>query len=192
MKRRKPGSKGRMPRSWRPTAELSARVAAAKKDREKAYVDREREDAEAWRNPPTGVTGDSWVDALIAFLDRKDVGPLVAYLEAATELTREQLRALAGVLRLVHAKPPKRWRGRPKGTLSRLHDPNQIATQFVKRDFARWKIDTGKRKIPEKIKDAIITKRVSYINSWDFVKTHGRASVERVKELLRVPKTRRL
>jgi hypothetical protein len=183
-----------MPRSWRPTGELSERVAVAEAAAFLACQDRTLAVTEAWRNlPATGVTGDPWFDALVvAFLDRKDVEPLAAYLEAATELATEQLRALAGVLRLVHAKPPKRGRGRPKGTLSRVHNPNQIAAQFVKHDVARWKTDTGKRKIPEKMKDAIITKRVSYINSWEFVKTRGRASVERVKELLRFAKTQRI
>jgi hypothetical protein len=182
-----------MPRSWRPTAELSERVAAAKEASVKAYADREREDTEAWRNPPsTGVTGDPWFDALIlAFLERRDVEPLAAYLQA-TKLTTDQLRELAGVLRLVHAKAQKRRRGRPRGTLSRFHDPNQIAAQFVKHDLTRWRKDTGKQKVPDKISEPIISNRVDYINTWNFVKTHGRANFEGVKELLRKSKRHRL
>jgi hypothetical protein len=161
--------------------------------RAKAYADREREDAEAWRNPtPTGVTGDPWVDAVLALNVRNDVEPLANYVDSTNEITQEQRRALARLLLLLHARLQKRGRGRPGGTLSRWSNPNYIAAKFAERRIDEWKRDAGRQNIPEEIRDAIIREEIDYVNTWHFVKTRGRANIDRVKAILDGPKTRRL
>jgi hypothetical protein len=93
-------------------------AAEAQHMKDAAYQDMVRDMAEAWKGPRSAVTGDPWIDAVVVACGTNgDVEPLAASLEGAEGLTQQQLRDLAGVLRLLSSRSKKRPRGKPGGCI---------------------------------------------------------------------------
>src|SRR5262249_48623664 len=145
----------------------------------------------AWeKRAPTGfATDDPWTNAVIAACSTPcNVEPLVAYLETTEGLTREQLRHLVGVLRSLKARSEKRPRGKPGGSWQRWSKPHYIVAWFVEHN-----------RPPAERTDALISRYIREFNGWAFMRDKppldphpGGTDHERVKRLLRDPKSRRL
>jgi hypothetical protein len=124
---------------------------------------------------------------------RNEVEPVANYLEGAAEAlppaVARLLRDSAQLLRYLHtqANPPKRSRGAPAGTWERWSNPNYLVAQSVERRVQAWKRTHGRVRIPDTLQDNYIDKE---LERWN--KLPKPPSRDRVRELLRQPKSRRL
>jgi hypothetical protein len=139
------------------------------------------------------TTGDAWTDALLAYLDG-DPAPLNDYLRVAAEALptfADQLCDLARLLQFMHAKTQTRPPGNPGGSYLLWQKPNYLAAWFAERWIAKHKHDTRRRTVTNARRETFIADAVNLINGWHFAKDDP-ASVDRVREILRGPRTRRL
>jgi len=136
-----------------------------------------------------------WSEALRAWSERDDIGPLLDLLEAVatvpSPLPVDQVKVLIGVIRILHAKQKKRSRGKPSGSFWQWQDPNYVVAWFAESRIATWKYQNGKTAIPASKRAEIVIEVVDNVRRWQFAK-RKRPSVGRVLELLRGPKRRRL
>jgi hypothetical protein len=134
----------------------------------KALADREREAADAWRRLPSTGADDPWTNG-IAMAAMGDVEPLVAYLKEwsvkawlrGDPTLETQLNDLAGVIRMLHLKTQTRGQGRPKGTLARIQDPNQIVATLVEKRQALWMRENGRDNVPAKVTEQFVEQTVA-------------------------------
>ncbi len=158
-------------------------TAAARREYKK-YV------TESWKNPQSSVTGDPWIDAVIALGEHDDIEPLISYLDT-TPVLAEQLHDLKCILRMLHARGRKHNRGRPDGTLWRWTHSNYLTAWIAEQRIAIWKLDTGKHNISDKIRNEIISNTVAEARTWHFAKRKP-PSVDRGAAILKGPRSRRL
>ncbi|MGZ5814352.1 MAG: hypothetical protein ACXWJR_11820, partial [Xanthobacteraceae bacterium] len=134
-------------------------MSAAQRIKDAAYQDMVRDMAEAWKRPGGTITGDSWIDAVVAACGTNgDSEPLASYLEGAEELTQQQLRDLAGVLRLLSSRGEKRPRGKPGGLHLRWQRPHYLVAWFVEHHP------------PAERTGELITRYIGVINGWAFMR----------------------
>jgi hypothetical protein len=122
------------------------------------------------------------------------IEPIVLYLDAlAHELPNiaEQLRGLGEIVRLLHSRTQTRPAHRPEGTLQRWTDPNYLADWLICHRIHHWKIETGRKTIPAEERERIITETVNEAAGWHLAK-RKKPTVSRVKDIMRLPKSRRL
>jgi hypothetical protein len=124
---------------------------------------------------------DPWHDALMALVEHNNVEPLAAFFEI-------QLRDLSQLVRFLHDRNQK---PRGKSIWDRYGNPDYRAAQDAERRVLKWKQETGEKNIPETMRQDIIERSVEIINKQFFAKDKP-ASPERVREILRGPKSRRL
>jgi hypothetical protein len=139
------------------------------------------------------TTGDAWTDALLAYRDG-DPEPLTNYLSAAAEevpALARQLRDLARLLQFMHAKTQTLPPGNPGGPWQRWREPNYVAAWYAEHWIANHKRDTGRSTIADETRESFIADAVNLINGWHFAKDNP-ASVDRVREILRGPRSRRI
>ena len=133
---------------------------------------------------------------MMALVERNDVEPIVQYLEAAAEVVPglgRLFRDLSLLLRFMHAnaKGQKRRRGNPGGQWDNWHDPNYVAAQLAERAIVDWKRNSGEAKIPQELRAQKIDEAAARVDCMAIARGKP-VDRERVQQLLREPKWRRL
>ncbi len=140
---------------------------------------------------------EEWILVLQFWAQTDNGEPMACYLADPSflTLTPEELSqvmpGVASVIRVLHARGQKGPAHRPKGTLDRWRDPNQIAAYYVRYDIARWKQTTGHDKIPAAECKRFIEIRVAELRDSNFP-NRRKTSVARVAALVNGPRKRRL
>jgi hypothetical protein len=164
----------------------------------KALADRDREAADAWRRLPSTGADDPWTNG-IAMAAMGDVEPLAAYLKEwsvkawlkGDPILEKRLNDLAGVIRMLHLKTHTRGQGRPKGTLDRMKDPNQVAVMLVEKRQALWMRENGRDNVPAEVTKQLGKQTVAEVATWAYFKKKKPTS-EAVLNLLKRPRSDRL
>jgi hypothetical protein len=140
----------------------------------------------------TGRHGDPWIDVMVEYANGNPE-PITAYLRTMHRLMPwlYELDGIAGLLQFMHTKSQKRPRGKPGGEWLLWKKPDYVAAWFAEHWIANHKRTTGRRVIADELRESFINAAVYRINTWPFAKDDP-ASFERVWEILRGPRSRRL
>jgi hypothetical protein len=138
--------------------------------------------------PKPDYPADEFHNAIMAVHDeRNDIAPLLAYLRSDRPLSPMERLNLARLLELLHARTRPLAGGRPGGTLSRWPKADYVVQYLVDARKEAWRREHGKHGVPfaeeEKFVDAAIL---------SLEQVGKQPNRDRVKELLREPKSRRL
>jgi hypothetical protein len=88
---------------------------------------------------------------MLAIHERADISELVTYLKSNEPLSGKDRSMLADLLDLLHAKSRKRGRGRPSHNGAAFNNNAQHAAYVAERFRQQWRIENGKRRVPEAI-----------------------------------------
>ncbi len=133
----------------------------------------------------------AYLRALMAYHERKDIAPLLAFVRSdrfpRLLSSPAYLENHARLIELLHARGQPLEAGKPGGTHWRWQIPEYVAAFLIDKLIDTWKREHRKAKVPAKTKKEYVTAVL------DFMKKHGkRAKEERVLTLLHEPKNRRL
>ena len=137
-------------------------------------------------------SADPFDEACWAYHEEDDIDPLIAVLRSDRPLSSENREQLARLIDLLHALGQVRKRGKPGGVHTRWNNPNYIAAYLVERRLAKLKQDTGRRKVSAAQREKIIEDVIGEMKGWAVTQHKRLPREERVLELLREPKNRRL
>jgi hypothetical protein len=134
---------------------------------------------------------DSFLAALELLARSNDIAPLLGFLRSDRPLTADMRRDIAGLIEMLHARTLPRARGKPTGKAPLYRNPNYWAAHIVRVAIARWKTETGKRRIPNDVKEDLVKQAIEGVSTWKVAQEYGQPPrFERVLEILRKPRHR--
>jgi hypothetical protein len=152
----------------------------------------ERRSRNAWksRSATTPRSGNPFLDALIALHQRHDIEPLLAIVGSGHPLTPRD--HLVRLLELLHALGQARRPGKPSGEHLRWQNPNYIAAYLVDRRLNALRQATGRRRVSVTETERAVHAVINEMRGWALTQGKRLPRKERVLQLLREPKHRRL
>jgi hypothetical protein len=152
----------------------------------------ERRPRNAWksRSTTTPRSGDPFLDALMDLHERYDIEPLLALVRSGHPLAPRD--HLVRLLEFLHALGQAHRPGKPGGKLGRWRNPNYICAYLVERRLIALRQVSGRHRLSDTEKEKVIDHAINDMRGWVLTQGKRLPRKERVLQLLREPKDRRL